>query len=421
MAGRSIDGRSTVRAMTIDVRTVTEEDFAPWVDAVATGFLMQPAEGDAEIRRAAVEIDRVWAAFDGDRVVGTLRSWASELTVPGGAFVSAAALTNVTVQATHRRQGLLTRMMEPDLRDAADRGEVVGMLIAAEWPIYGRYGYGPAAESAMLTIDAASARFAGESPPGSVALADLAEVRKVGPTLYERFRPQQPGSITRPERWWDRSCRVVVAPSDEPFKGFVVVSRDETGEPDGYVIYTVDSQWEHNRPASVLTVESLVSATPAAYERLWRYCCSLDWVATVKAEDRSTAELLPWLLTNPRVVAPSRRTDFQWVRPFDVAALLSARTYLAPGRVVLDVIDPQGYATGRFVVEGGPDGATCAPTSEPAGLTVPAGTLGAMALGGHSLHQLAAARFLDVHDHRALATAEAMFRGAVTPWCSTWF
>jgi hypothetical protein len=47
--------------------------------------------------------------------------------------------------------------------------------------------------------------------------------------------------------------------------------------------------------------------------------------------------------------------------------------------------------------------------------------LGAASLGGRSLRQLAAAGRLDVHDHGALAVADAMFRGDVTPWCATWF
>ena len=49
---------------------------------------------------------------------------------------------------THRRQGLLRRMLEPDLAASKERGEPVGMLIAAEFPIYGRFGYGSAADHA---------------------------------------------------------------------------------------------------------------------------------------------------------------------------------------------------------------------------------------------------------------------------------
>jgi hypothetical protein len=36
------------------------------------------------------------------------------------------------------RQGLLTSMLTGSLQDAKDRGEIVSVLRAAEWPIYGR-------------------------------------------------------------------------------------------------------------------------------------------------------------------------------------------------------------------------------------------------------------------------------------------
>jgi predicted acetyltransferase len=406
--------------MSVDVRTVTAEEFPGWVAALKAGFLLQHDEGEAEHRLVGVDLDRVWGAFDGERIVGTLRSWACELTVPGGAFVNTAALTNVTVSPTHRRRGLLTRMLEPDLRAAAEREEAAGILIAAEYPIYGRFGYGPAVDRLSLAVDARAARFL-EPSSGSVELADLATLAELGPELYERSRREQPGAITRTPRWWETWCEVAPYPGDDPFKGFVAIGRDEQGTPDGYVRYRADNSWSEFRPDVTLTIEELLALTPAAYQRLWRFCCEFDWVGTVKADDRSVDELLPWLVADGRVVVESLHADFVWVRPFDVPALLSARTYLAEGRVVLDVVDALGLATGRFVLEGGPDGATCKPTDESAHLTVPVDTLGAASLGSRSLRQLDAAGRLDVHDASALAVADSMFRGDVTPWCSTWF
>ena len=85
----------------------------------------------------------------------------------GGGAVPADAISNVTVSPTHRRRGLLTRMMAEDLTAAKDRGDVVATLIAAEYPIYGRYGFGPAAWTTEWEIDVPRAgldpRWAGPS------------------------------------------------------------------------------------------------------------------------------------------------------------------------------------------------------------------------------------------------------------------
>jgi hypothetical protein len=49
------------------------------------------------------------------------------------------------------------------------------------------------------------------------------------------------------------------------------------------------------------------------------------------------------------------------------------------------------------------------------------GELGAVSLGDGSLRSLAKVGRVDAHDPAALAVADAMFRGDVAPWCSTWF
>lgn len=420
MAVGGRDRRRTVGTMPVDVRTISTSEAPAWVESMLHGFQRHLTEGETEVAVGGLDLARTWGAFDGDRVVGTLRSWACELTLPGGGLVTTAALTNVTVTTTHRRQGLLTGMLTADLAEAAERGEAAGILVASEYPIYGRFGYGPATEHVTLTVDTKAARF-GPRPPGSVHVADLSELRKVGPALYEQFRRQQPGSITRLDRWWDRICRVVTWPAEDTYKGYVLVGRSAGGEPDGYVRYHIDSSWEGRRPRSVLVVDELLAVTAEAYERLWRACCEVDWIVEVKAEDRRVDEVVPWMLADGRAVQQSERADFMWVRPLDVPALLGARTYLAPGRVVLDVHDPLGYAAGRYVVEGGPDGATCARTTEAAELSLGVDVLGALSLGGVSPRVLAEAGQLMVHDSGALATADTMFRAAVTPWCSTWF
>ena len=45
----------------------------------------------------------------------------------------------------------------------------------------------------------------------------------------------------------------------------------------------------------------------------------------------------------------------------------------------------------------------------------------AVSLGDGSLRSLAMAGRVDVHDPASLATADAMFRGDVAPWSTTWF
>src|SRR5690606_8896893 len=98
------------------------------------------------------ELDRTIAAIADDTIVATAGAYSFDLTLPGGAIEPAAGVTIVTVRATHRRRGLLTAMMDHQLDDIADRGEVMALLTASEGSIYQRFGYGPASFEARWSI-----------------------------------------------------------------------------------------------------------------------------------------------------------------------------------------------------------------------------------------------------------------------------
>jgi predicted acetyltransferase len=387
---------------------------------MGAGFFNDLTDEYAEYFAGEVDLERTWAALDGAQVVGTLRSFETELTVPGPRGVTAAALTNVTVSPTHRRNGLLTQMITADLAASADRGEPVGILIASEYPIYGRFGYGPAVEGAAYLIDKGAARFRHPSV-GSVERVELSELRRQAPEIYERFRREQPGAIQRSERWWDRTLRQVEVPGEPPPTSYAAVYRSAEGELEGYLRYRGKQNWDNFRPQGTLIVEDLCAATAGAYQRLWQYCCDVDLMTTVETATRSVQEALPLLLVDGRAVQQTGRHDFVWVRVLDVAAALEGRRYEVGGRLVIDVPDPLGIVQGRYVLEAGPDGAKCERTDRAPDLTVPVDVLGSIYLGGMRLYPLAQAG--RIHEQRAgaLAEADAMFSSLRPPWCNTWF
>jgi predicted acetyltransferase len=406
--------------MGLGVRTIEATEIGSWAQCMGVGFLFTVAEGFPEYLLEDVDLERTWGAFDGSRVVGTLRSFPTAFTVPGPAEVRSAALTNVTVAPTHRRQGLLTQMITADLRATADREEPVGILIASEYPIYGRFGYGAAIEGSAYSVDLAAARFRGPGS-GSVELVDLAALRREAPGLYERFRVARSGSIERGTRWWDRTLHQVEVPGAKPLEGYQALYRSPAGRPEGYVRYRASQGWDHMRQNGELTVTELLAVTPAAYERLWRYCFEVDLVTTIRAGDRPVDETLGWLLEDARVVRQTGRYDFVWVRVLDVVSALSGRRYAVDGRVVVEVLDSLGFADGRFALEGGPEGAACVRTDETADLSMPVDVLGSLYAGGVSARAMGDIGRIDEHRPGAIDRADVMFRSSSAPWCATWF
>ena len=116
---------------------------------------------DAEIthERHVNEVERSYGALDGDRWIAGSGAFSMELTLPGGAIVDAAGITMIGVAPTHRRRGILTTMLRQLHDDAVERGEPIAILTASEASIYGRFGYGVAAEAARLRIPATAVRF----------------------------------------------------------------------------------------------------------------------------------------------------------------------------------------------------------------------------------------------------------------------
>jgi len=314
-------------------------------------------------------------------------------------------------------------MLEADLRAARDRGEAASILIAAEYPIYGRFGFGPATEQAIFTIQTAAAAFRRASA-GTVDLLPAAELREVAPRIFDQFRRGRPGQIDRSPASWDARLRLGEVPwataDEHPLR--CAVFSDAAGVLQGYLTYRVEGTWDRRLPTGTLEVVELMSLTADAYLGLWRYCCAVDLVSQVTAGMRCVDEPLPWLLHNPRAALPNtQRSDLLWLRPLDIPTTLAARTYAAPGRLVLEVQDPLNLCGGRFVLEGGPDGATCRATDESVDLSLGMAALGALVLGGTSLRVLADAGAIEERRPGALDLGERLFRWPVTPWCSTFF
>ncbi|MBA4865597.1 GNAT family N-acetyltransferase [Streptomyces sp. PSKA54] len=408
-----------------DVRPVTEQDIPDWIRALNTGFLRPPSVSDREIedRSSYIIPSRTLGAFDAGRCVATFRSFPQQLTAVGGATVRADAISNVTGTPTHRRRGLLSRMMAADLVAAKERGDVVATLIAAEYPIYGRYGFGPATSTAQWTVDVPRTgldrRWSGPDDGGRIDLVDGEDVRKLGPDLHERFRRAQPGAIDRDERWWKVNTGAVTLDRDPWTEPFHAVYRSAAGEVEGLLTYRADDHWgDAKQPLNTATVRDMIAVSPAAERALWQYVCSIDWITTVRTGYRAPDDLLPRFLPDPRAAAITTQADWLWVRILDVVRALEARTYASSATLVLEIADEGGFVGGRYRLDATPDGAVCTPTTQSAELTMGVGELAALWLGDESAVRLAAlGRVTEADGLGAAAVADALFRTSRRPWC----
>jgi predicted acetyltransferase len=403
------------------LRPVTSDELARFTTTALTAFGERFEPARFELDWTSVELDRTVAAFEGDEIVGTGRLYSLELTMPGGRLLPTAGVSWIAVLPTHRRRGILTAIKRTQLDDAAERGEPLAILYASESGIYRRFGYGVSTSSMSVSVERRHSAFLDRVPAGRVRLVDEDDARKLFPEIFDRARRIQPGAVQRVDAWWPDEF--FWRDPNEKGTRYYCVCESPDGNLDGYAAYRFEASWD-NDPNGTVHVTDVVTVSPAARAVLWRYLLDVDLVETIKAWVVPVDEPLRWLLRESRRMRVTRLGDSLWVRVLDAPAALSARTYTTSGRVVFEVVDalrPDGGAAGRFVLDGGPDGAEARRTSDEPDLVLGVAELGGILLGGVRPSALARAGLVDERTAGALAVADAMFAVEPLPFSMTDF
>ena len=403
--------------MAFRVRTVRDHDeFIRALGAIGHYFGWQPTTEDAERFSKILPLDRMIAVLDDGEIVAGAGAYTFELTLPARP-VPCAGVTVVGVLPSHRRRGLLRRMMEAQLHDVREREEPVAALWASEETIYGRFGYGLASLGLHVEAKRREVRIRPELPrDGAVRLIDHDEALRVLPRIYERVRKRTPGFLSRSPGWWD-SRKLGDRPEQRRGAGPLaraLLERD--GTPAGYALYRIAQDGatfaEWTKTVRVVEVQGI---DEAARRDLWRFLLEIDWTDTVRAEQLAVDDALSLLVD--RVNALGLRVyDGLWVRPVDVAAMLGARVAARDGRATIEVAaDPQfADNVGTWTVEAG---GTVKRSSRRPDVRVDVQGLGSVALGGFTFAQLERAGRAEEGAPRGLSRADALFRVERAPWC----
>ncbi|MFI7599043.1 GNAT family N-acetyltransferase [Actinoplanes sp. NPDC049681] len=375
------------------IRVGTAEEWDAISDLLGSVFhhTMSPDERDVE--GSVFEPERSLVAEDAGTVVGHAAAYTRELTVPG-AVLPAAHVTQVGVRPTHRRRGLLTRMMQRQLREIAAAGrEPVAVLWASETKIYQRFGYGHAAPVLRMTVTTREVRLP-ESPPAAGSRLRMVRPLEAIPELskvYEQLRATRTGWSSRDERWW----RFVLSDIESQRQGATAqygVVHETADGPTGYAIWRVKGAWNDQGPDAEVRVREVVAADPATYRALWRFLLTIDLARTASVEFASLDEPLQFLVDEPRRLGATVG-DGLWIRIVDLPRALAARSYAAPADVVLDVTDSlltENSGRWRLTVDAS-GSATCTRTEDPPDLACTVLELGAAYLGAVPLAALGAA------------------------------
>ena len=399
----------------LDIRTISDSEVDAFRDCLMSTFGMDHDDdpgGEIGVR-ALVAPGRAWAAFDAGSMVATAASYALPVGVPGGTLAMA-GLTMVTVRPTHRRRGVLRELIRLHVEDARRRGEPISGLWASEATIYGRFGYGIAAEADALELDTRGLAFTRYLAGDDVCeWVDEAAARERLPAIYARAIADRPGALGRGDVWW-RERHFLEVPfmrGGASRRRYVIARR--AGDAVGYVVYRQRPGFEAGSPSGTIEIFELIGADPRAEASLWRFVAGIDLFPDARWEHAPIDTVLPWIVADPRRVV-RRRTDALWLRVDDVATTLAARRYQVDGELRFAI----GDATWRMVVSAGR--AHCSQVDAAPELHVPLTALGSVVLGGVSVALLARAGHI-TGTAAAVARADRLFAWPIAPWCPELF
>ena len=402
----------------LPIRAIEPAEFDAFSAATERAFGGHGRDDEREIDRRVFEYDRTLAAYDGDSIVGTAGAFSLEMTVPGGP-APVAGVTIVGVLPTHRRRGLLTRLMTRQLDDLHEQDrEPVAALWASEPGIYGRFGYGLASRHLSVTVHRPWSGFLPSAPAdtGRLRLDEPAKVRADLDRVFDAVRRIRPGHFARSAGFWD--MRLFDPERRRAGAGPLTCVVHEGPEGvDGYALYATKQNWAEGGPEGTVSVREVAALDPVGHAALWRFLCDIDLMAKVTGWTATDDPLLH-LLSDPRRVTPVLK-DNLWVRLVAVERALAARSYATPIDVVFAVSDSRcPWNDGRWRLAGDANGATCDRTSDAADLTLTSTDLGAAYLGGTRLATLAAAGRVQELRPGALESASVAFASAGrAPYC----
>ena len=386
---------------------------AAWIGAVMRGFREARPEDEmverwiASYRTDDVVVRGAWLPEGefgaGPMPVATYASLDKTLNA-GRELVPLRMVTDVTTSATHRRRGLLRRMIEDDLTDAVAKGVPIAALTASEATIYGRWGFGPATFRVGVDVDTTPGfAFRSFTDSGRVELVEPADAWSYVRQVFDTFHARQRGSVDWPAQYEDMHTAAYDFSGNggnKKLRG--AVHLDASGEVDGFVLFSYGEQYSAK-------VDEMVALTAEAQLGLWSFLGNMDRIQKVSFNLFHPDDPLMWALTDLNRVKTTEVEEFLWLRILDVPRALEARPWAVDGTVVLGVDDPQGHAAGTFEVTTTDGVARITRTGQAADVRMTAETLGTLYLSAVpvlQLHRAGRVEGDDEHVRRFAAMAD---------------
>ena len=406
--------------MKVDIRHITPNEEEEYLKIVYTVFGMQPFQDYLERRKHTMEIDRCLAAFVDGKIVGANGVLTFTLSVPGG-IVKAGGIIDVVVYPTHRRQGIMSKIMKKQLNEILQKDEPIAFLYSADSGTYGRFGFGLATLQESWEIQRHDTKFRKTlidfDSVGNIEMVSSEEISNLMPEIFELAWNQRPGMIKRERSRWNR-LKLEMERKDIPgISSYALFKKN--GKYEGYINYRLNLN--STATDGDLIINEIISTTDEAHLNLLNFCMNIDGVNKITSKSRPIDDPITWVLEDPRKL--SRKIEDQLhLRILDVPNALVSRKYNVDGEITIlvqdNILDSNNT---KFILKKSGNIVKCEKTNLPHDIKIDIRELGSLYLGGTSWLNLWKSKLIETNSLEKLHLADQMFNTIASPWCADYF
>lgn len=403
----------------IKIRHPTDDDWQAIYEHQARAYGVSVDPRDVEAWKSRVELEDILVAEDVSDpqqpfLVGTSLCYRLQLTVPGGASLSAAGLAMVTVAPTHQRMGIWQQISLQGFGILLERGYSVICGVPTQPMIYDVLGGGVASYGRTYSIDPRFAKLRAAPSRNRAREVNASEAGYHLPGIYDRWCAVTNGALSRDSAWWtDFLEDRLTERENRSALNFII-------HPDGFLTYRVMGETRHayRPPFGTAVVEDFCPITDEAHTELLEALLGLEVFENIEIEV-SVDDPLPLKLSDQRVARTIDVADFLWARIMNVPQALDSRVYGADADVVLEVTDPLDVAGGRFLLQTRDGVGTCKPYDGPPDIKIGLADLGTIYMGAHRASELHRANRISELHPGALRNLDTAFSTERAPYCGT--
>ncbi len=417
--------------MSVDVRYIQESEFPDFVRVMfwAAG---RPVD-DAFIaeRRRCTDLEGALALFDDGRLVGTLGMRKLTMRLPGGAIVPMVALGQGGVLPEYASRGHSLKMVNKLFADAREQGIAIGGGTMAEWPGFGRFGWGPATYSCSYEIETRRVRFrSGQLGNVRCELVSSNEALEVLPALHAKSAEKGTNLVPRDAQYWsvmvERLDRgesldfLSIGASHPP--PFYCLCRNEAGEPEGLAIYRITPKWEHGLSRTSLELIHFIHSSSAAHAGMWKHLLSLALVEKIYAPHSPVDDPIIWRVVEGRRVVNTGTYDHIWLRLLNLPAALESRgSGMLSRSVTVRVVDEYFRETNTCVLSPDNGRLHVQETTADPDIETDTGVVAGLFLGGTQFRPFVDTNRIQYKSEAALWAFASIFAGTSQPFVDSEF